>query len=156
MRWWRAVQRGEDPDPPQQSTVFATQSYQNFILLYFKIAAEINIFSHLGPALLDQMKEHMFAKESEEQSESEDEISDESEADKADKDGVIDSFRENNPGHYPGQERTEQDQDSLQVVAGIIESILAAVSAQLEIRTATTTRSLYGKVYGKVWKGNVL
>ena len=57
MRWWRKIERGEQAPLPAQSEVFKSESYVNFIFLYFKIATEINVFSNLASSLLALVKE---------------------------------------------------------------------------------------------------
>ena len=57
MRWWRKVEKGEEAPLPKPSDVFKSESYVNFIFLYFKIATEINVFSHLANSLLALVKD---------------------------------------------------------------------------------------------------
>jgi hypothetical protein len=45
------------PAPPPEVEVFKSESYANFIYLFFKIGTEVNVFSHLGKVLFTQMKE---------------------------------------------------------------------------------------------------
>ena len=59
MRWWSKVKRGEDVPPPLETEIFKTETYSSFIFLFFKIATEINVFSHLGKMLLMYMKESL-------------------------------------------------------------------------------------------------
>jgi hypothetical protein len=48
---------GGGGDLPPEAEVFKSESYSNFIYLFFKIGTEVNVFSHLGKVLFTQMKE---------------------------------------------------------------------------------------------------
>ena len=52
--------KGGTEAPPPEAEIFRSETYANFIYLFFKIGTEVNVFSHLGKVLFMHMKEAMF------------------------------------------------------------------------------------------------
>ena len=74
LDWWRQVEGGNPEAPlPAESEVFKSEHYSSFIFLYFKMATEVNVFSHLGQTLFAHMKESLFSDVVEVDSEDEEE-----------------------------------------------------------------------------------
>ena len=74
LDWWRQVEEGNPEAPlPAESDVFKSEHYSSFIFLYFKMATEVNVFSHLGQTLFAHMKESLFSDVVEVDSEDEEE-----------------------------------------------------------------------------------
>ena len=62
LDWWRQVEGGNPEAPlPAESDIFKSEHYSSFIFLYFKMATEVNVFSHLGQTLFAHMKESLFS-----------------------------------------------------------------------------------------------
>jgi len=62
LEWFNKVSSGNpDEPPPPEGEIFKSETYSNFIYLFFKIGTEVNVFSHLGKILFTQMKEAMFS-----------------------------------------------------------------------------------------------
>ena len=128
---------------PKQSDVFKSESYANFIFLYFKIATEINVFNHLGHSLLAHVKESILndKKYKEDSIESESEESD----DEVEDNNVCDEnhndidFRENI--------QDVEEKEKCEIIESIIEDILLDSFKIINSTSPKTVTSLYGKVY---------
>ena len=128
---------------PKQSDVFKSDSYANFIFLYFKIATEINVFNHLGHSLLAHVKESILndKKYQEDCVESESEESDDEieENDVCDENHNVIDFREN--------VQVIEEKEKCEVIESIIEDILMDSFKIINSTSPKTVTSLYGKVY---------
>merc|ERR1712150_150323 len=126
--------------PPLQSEIFRTETYSNFIFLFFKIATEINVFSHLGKMLLIFMKESLLGdkKDISEEIESEDEEDFESD----DEDDVVETLCEETPVEQVSESKSEDE-----FFISIIEDILDKTFMCIKETEPKTVTSLYGKVY---------
>jgi len=60
MDWFQKFTNGGTEAPPPEAEIFRSETYANFIYLFFKIGTEVNVFSHLGKVLFMHMKEAMF------------------------------------------------------------------------------------------------
>ena len=135
------MERGEEAPPPPQSEIFRTETYSNFIFLFFKIATEINVFSHLGKMLLIFMKESLLGdkKDISEETESEDEEDFESDDEEED---VVETLCEETPVEQVSESKSEDE-----FVLSIIEDILDKTFMSIKETEPKTVTSLYGKVY---------
>ena len=135
MRWWRKLQRGEKAPLPKQSDIFKSESYVNFIFLYFKIATEINVFSNLASSLLALVKESILngIKNYDDfsDSESEDEEIEHSE------EIVVNE----------GGETESSNTEAFSTVTDILHEVFNEVIKKANHGKPKTVTSLYGKVY---------
>ena len=135
MRWWRKIERGEQAPLPAQSEVFKSESYVNFIFLYFKIATEINVFSNLASSLLALVKESILngIKNYDDfsDSESEDEEIEHSE------EIVVNE----------GGETESSNTEAFSTVTDILHEVFNEVIKKANHGKPKTVTSLYGKVY---------
>ena len=141
LKWWRKVQKGQDPKLPEPSEVFKSDSYVNFILLYFKIATEINVFSQLASSLLSYMKEFILMDKKCINDESESETEDEEEDIK---DCAVDRNDNDQTNNDTGIRYSEE---SNLIVSSVIEEILVTTFDILSSKEQNTVKSMYGKVY---------
>ena len=138
MKWWRKVERGEEVPPPPESEIFKTETYSSFIFLFFKIATEINVFSHLGKMLLIFMKESLLGdKKDFEENVSEDEEDFESD----DEEQILETHGEEIEQSV-SEPKSEDD-----FFLSIIEDILDKTFTCIKSTEPKTVTSLYGKVY---------
>ena len=144
MRWWRKVQKGQDPKLPEPSEVFKSDSYVNFILLYFKIATEINVFSQLASSLLSYMKEFILMDkkclEEESESETEDEEEEEEEESIECKSEEFDKNLINDTDMRHSEERNL-------IISSVLEELLVKTFEIVSLKEPKTVKSMYGKVY---------
>ena len=142
MKWWRKVERGEEAPPPPQSEIFKTETYSSFIFLFFKIATEINVFSHLGKMLLIFMKESLLGdkKDISEEIDSEDE--EDFESDDEEEEIVETLIEEETPEEQVSDSKSEEE-----FFLSIIEDILDKTFTCIKETEPKTVTSLYGKVY---------
>lgn len=81
--WWKKVEGGDgQAPPPPLGEIFKSETYSNFIYLFFKIGTEVNVFSHLGKVLFSHMKEAMFSDAPEPESDEEEVVESETGEDK--------------------------------------------------------------------------
>ena len=141
MSWWRKLQRGERAPLPKQSEIFKSQSYVNFIFLYFKIATEINVFSNLASSLLALVKESILngIQNFDNDIESEDESEDE-ELEQSDKIAVF-----QNSGNEENEETKNSNVNS--IVTDILHEVFNEALKRADSEKPKTVTSLYGKVY---------
>ena len=141
MKWWRKVERGEEAAPPPESEIFKSETYSSFIFLFFKIATEINVFSHLGKMLLIFMKESLLGdkKDISEENESEDEEDFESDDEEEE---IVETLSEETPVEQVSESKSEED-----FFLSIIEDILDKTFTCIKETEPKTVTSLYGKVY---------
>ena len=144
MRWWRKVEKGEEAPLPKPSDVFKSESYVNFIFLYFKIATEINVFSHLANSLLALVKDSILNGNKYEDnvelsdSDGDDESSGEDDVN-AETDFVITSEQT--------EENSISSSESKAIVMNIIDEVLHDACKKVDTKPTNTVTSLYGKVY---------
>ena len=141
MSWWRKLQRGEEAPLPEQSEIFKSQSYVNFIFLYFKIATEINVFSNLASSLLALVKESILngIQNFDNDIESEDESEDE-ELEQSDNIAVF-----QNSGNEENEETKNSNVNS--IVTDILHEVFNEALKRADSEKPKTVTSLYGKVY---------
>ena len=143
MRWWRKKERGEQAPLPKLTDVFKSESYVNFIFLYFKIATEINVFSNLASSLLALVKDSILngIKNVEEDIESESEDDDE----EIDQSLVPNNVYQNGVNEC---EKLDLNIEKVSIVTDILHEVFneALKRAGLAGEPKTVT-SLYGKVY---------
>ena len=141
MKWWRKVERGEEAPPPPESDIFKTETYSSFIFLFFKIATEINVFSHLGKMLMIFMKESLLGdkRDMSEENESQDEEDFESDDEE---EQIVENTSEETPVEQVSESRSEDN-----FVLSIIEDILDKTFTCIKETEPKTVTSLYGKVY---------
>ena len=135
------MERGEEAAPPPESEIFKSETYSSFIFLFFKIATEINVFSHLGKMLLIFMKESLLGdkKDISEENKSEDEedfVSDD------DDEEIEETISEETPVEQVSESKSEDD-----FFLSIIEDILDKTFTNIKETEPKTVTSLYGKVY---------
>lgn len=137
MRWWRKIERGEQAPLPAQSEVFKSESYVNFIFLYFKIATEINVFSNLASSLLALVKESILngIKNYDDVIDSEGE----------DEDEEIEQSEEIVENEGGETERSNTEASS--IITDILHEVFNEVIGQAYQGKPKTVTSLYGKVY---------
>ena len=134
------MERGEEAPPPPESEIFKTETYSSFIFLFFKIATEINVFSHLGKMLLIFMKESLLGdKKDFEENVSEDEEDFESDDEE---EQIVENTSEETPVEQVSESRSEDN-----FVLSIIEDILDKTFTCIKETEPKTVTSLYGKVY---------
>ena len=144
MRWWRKVEKGEEAPLPKPSDVLKSESYVNFIFLYFKIATEINVFSHLANSLLALVKDSILNGNKYEDnvelsdSDGDDESSGEDDVN-AETDLVIRSEQT--------EENSISSSESKAIVMNIIDEVLHDACKKVDTKPTNTVTSLYGKVY---------
>lgn len=142
MRWWRKTERGEQAPLPKQSDVFKSESYVNFIFLYFKIATEINVFSNLASSLLALVKESIlngiknFDDEIDSESEDEDEEIEQSRE-------IVELHNCGNEGEKTGNSNIE----AASIVTDILHEVFNEALQRADEGKPKTVTSLYGKVY---------
>ena len=143
MKWWRRVKAGEDIPPPSETEIFKTETYSSFIFLFFKIATEINVFSHLRKMLLLYMKESLLGdrKDLTEENESEDEEEFESD-EEVEEISIEENHDQDTEIHEPDIESKPGD-----ISISIIEEILDKTFTCIRDKEPKTVTSLYGKVY---------
>ena len=141
MKWWRKVERGEEAPPPPESDIFKTETYSSFIFLFFKIATEINVFSHLGKMLMIFMKESLLGdkRDMSEENESQDEEDFESDDEE---EQIVENTSEETPVEQVSESKSEDN-----FVLSIIEDILDRTFTSIKETEPKTVTSLYGKVY---------
>ena len=141
MKWWRKVERGEEAPPPPESDIFKTETYSSFIFLFFKIATEINVFSHLGKMLMIFMKESLLGdkRDMSEENESQDEEDFESDDEE---EQIVENTSEETPVEQVSESKSEDN-----FVLSIIEDILDKTFTCIKETEPKTVTSLYGKVY---------
>ena len=143
MKWWSKVKRGEEVSPPAQTEIFKTESYSSFIFLFFKIATEINVFSHLGKMLLIYMKESLLGDKRDMEEENDEEEEDFDTDDDEDKEELV--TEENDPN--PGTEEEMESKSKEEFCISILEHILDKTFSCIKEKEPKTVTSLYGKVY---------
>ena len=146
LDWWKQVEGGNPDAPlPQESEIFKSDHYSNFIYLYFKMATEVNVFAHLGQSLVSAMKESLFSDRVDEDSGDEDaqetsvvreNDSSQDTINTSDKNGEI---TESNGADTDRQETVNETNG----VNGT-ETVTAETEPPKESKTVT---SMYGKVY---------
>ena len=138
------MEKGEEAPLPKPSDVFKSESYVNFIFLYFKIATEINVFSHLANSLLALVKDSILNGNKYEDnvelsdSDGDDESSGEDDVN-AETDLVIRSEQT--------EENSISSSESKAIVMNIIEEVLHDACKKVDTKPTNTVTSLYGKVY---------
>lgn len=144
MRWWRKIEKGEDPQPPSLTTIFKSESYANFIFLYFKIATEINVFSHLAKSLLMQVKESLL-------NDIKVEVEEDSDSYSEDEDitiNVCGKIDDNENVINKTEETKEYEKNEINsIVNNIIHEIIDCSLMEIDKNLPKTVTSLYGKVY---------
>ena len=86
LDWWRQVEAGNtDVELPPESEIFKSENYSSFIFLYFKMATEVNVFSHLGQTLFAHMKESLFSDKVDEDSDDEEDLEENNNVDSVNK-----------------------------------------------------------------------
>ena len=139
MKWWEKVKKGQvNTPPPPESEIFKSATYSNFIYLFFKIATEVNVFSHLGAALFSHMKEVIFSDRPE--SICEDEAVDDYESDE----GVSSSRSTSEINQLEDENDNEEAENEMEE---IVDCILDSVSTVIESKAPKTVTSMFGKVY---------
>ena len=145
LAWWKEVEGGNPEAPlPPESEIFKSDHYSNFIYLYFKMATEVNVFAHLGQALVSAMKESLFSDKEEVDSDDEEEEVQkppESEPDNNDNNETDTS----EPLREENQEHAENGTSNGNNVNGTV--IEATESEQEEESKPKTITSMYGKTY---------
>ena len=133
------MERGEEAAPPPESEIFKSETYSSFIFLFFKIATEINVFSHLGKMLLIFMKESLLGdkKDISEENKSEDEEDFESDEEEQ----ILETHSEE--VEQSVIEPTSEEEFFLSIIEDILDKTFACIKST-EPKTVT---SLYGKVY---------
>merc|ERR1712062_823519 len=139
MKWWTKVKKGEEVPPPAETEIFKTETYSSFIFLFFKIATEINVFSHLGKMLLIHMKESLLGDKKDiiEENVSEDEEDFESDEEEQ----ILETHGEE-VEQLVSEPKSEED-----FFLSIIEDILDKTFTCIKSTEPKTVTSLYGKVY---------
>ena len=144
MKWWRKVKKGEEISPPAQAEIFKTETYSSFIFLFFKIATEINVFSHLGKMLLIYMKESLLGDkrdiEDEFESEGEEEFDSE---DEYDAEEMVTKDDDQDAGTEVESDFKSKEEFCISIVEHILDKTFSCIK-DTEPKTVT---SLYGKVY---------
>jgi len=152
LSWWKKVEEGDVDAPlPPESEIFRSEHYSSFIYLFFKMATEVNVFSHLGRTLFSHMKESLFSEEKE--SDSEDDIEEKT-------NNVLQEETSNGPatvGHTIVECESEivsrdienrNKDNSVHTEDNISECIaLETESTEAKTTAAKTVTSMYGKVY---------
>ena len=135
------MERGEEAPPPPESDIFKTETYSSFIFLFFKIATEINVFSHLGKMLMIFMKESLLGdkRDMSEENESQDEEDFESDDEE---EQIVENTSEETPVEQVSESNSEDN-----FVLSIIEDILDRTFTSIKETEPKTVTSLYGKVY---------
>ena len=145
FRWWKKIKNGKDPVLPEVSKVFKSESYVNFILLYFKIATEINVFSQLASSLLSYMREFLLSDrkidDDEENTDASSEESDEEDNHNSDDKTCLSLNSETNT--------TENSEtDNISIIQKILEEIVdSSIEKSDSSANQKTVKSMYGKVY---------
>merc|ERR1712142_381320 len=86
LDWWKQVEAGNtDVELPPESEIFKSENYSSFIFLYFKMATEVNVFSHLGQTLFAHMKESLFSDKVDEDSDDEEDLEENDNVESVDK-----------------------------------------------------------------------
>ena len=140
MRWWRKTERGDEAPLPKQSDVFKSDSYVTFIFLYFKIATEINVFSHLASSLLALVKDSILngTKNSDDASESESEDEDED---------IIQSEDIIVLQNADTEKTDDLNIERFSFVTDILQEVFNEAFKRIDSGKPKTVTSLYGKVY---------
>ena len=142
MKWWTKVKKGEEVPPPAETEIFKTETYSSFIFLFFKIATEINVFSHLGKMLLIHMKESLLGDKKDIIGEDESEDEEEFESDEETEEVIIEDNQDT-----VNEELENESKSREEFCFTIIENILEKTFNSIKETEPKTVTSLYGKVY---------
>ena len=150
LAWWKEVEGGNPEAPlPPESEIFKSDHYSNFIYLYFKMATEVNVFAHLGQALVSAMKESLFSDKEEVDSDDEEEEVQKPPESEPDNNDNNETDTSSDPSREENREQEEHAENGTSNVSNANGTtvIEATVSEQEEEPKPKTITSMYGKTY---------